>query len=260
MRILGKLIGTAVGGILLGPIGAVFGTLIGHFFDLGYAQNNRPDEEVRQTRKVFFQSTFAVMGYLAKVDGRVSEKEIAAAREVMLRLGLTVKQKLLAIEYFNYGKSEQFNFDRQIDMFQKHCGQQPHLIRLFVEIQIKNAAAEHFENRYKQYALERICQKLHVPKDLIDSIKYQMHSERAKRTEHRSTRDELSNAYVVLGVPKTIDNHGLKKAYKILVSQNHPDKLVAKGLPESLIKLATEKMQSIQRAYELICKVRGIKK
>ena len=262
MRILGKILGILIGGIILGPVGAVFGMLIGHFFDLGQAENRivQNDNRVRQARKVFFQSTFSVMGYLAKVDGRVSEREIAAAREVMVRLGLTPKQKLLAIEYFNYGKSMQFNFDQQIDLFQQYCGQQPYLVRLFAEIQIKSAAAEHFENRYKQYALERICNKLNVPKDLIESIKYQMNSERAARTKERSPKDELTHAYLILGISKEVDNQRVRKAYKQLVSQNHPDKLVAKGLPESLIKLATEKMQSIQRAYEVICKVRGMKK
>ena len=48
----------------------------------------------------------------------------------------------------------------------------------------------------------------------------------------------------------------LKKAYRRLMSQHHPDKLVAKGLPEQLIKDATEKTQQIKAAYELIRKSR----
>lgn len=261
MRIIGKLSGALIGGFVSGPIGAVIGLLLGHFFDLGHAENRviQNDSRVRQSRKVFFQTTFAVMGYLAKVDGRVSEKEIVAAREVMRRLGLSEKQKLLAIEYFNFGKSTQFNFDKQISAFFDYCGNNPYLVRLFVEIQIKSAAAEHFDNRYKQYALERICNRLKVPKDLIDSIKYQLNSEREASRAQRTPEDELSHAYLVLGISKDIENAAIKKAYKQLVSQNHPDKLVAKGLPEEMIKLATEKMQSIQKAYELISKVRGIK-
>ncbi|MGE4349808.1 MAG: co-chaperone DjlA, partial [Candidatus Berkiella sp.] len=78
MRIIGKLSGALIGGVVSGPIGAVLGLLLGHFFDLGRAENRaiQNDSRIRLSRKVFFQTTFAVMGYLAKVDGRVSEIEI----------------------------------------------------------------------------------------------------------------------------------------------------------------------------------------
>lgn len=262
MRLTGKVSAALIGGLILGPLGAVMGLLIGHLFDLGYSQDQavRVDEKVRHARKIFFQSTFTIMGYLAKVDGRVSEQEIQSAREVMARLELTQKQKILAIKYFNYGKSLSFNFNRQLETFRLHCGQNQYLVRLFAEIQIKSAASDHFDNNYKQYALEQICQKLHVPKDLIDSIQYQIKSERAMHEEQSWPHDEYAHACLVLGVTKEDDNQAIRKAYKLLVSQNHPDKLVAKGLPEELIKLANEKMQSIQKAYQVICRVRGMKR
>lgn len=262
MRIMGKVTAALLGGIVLGPAGAVIGLLLGHFFDLGHQANKvaENNQTVKQARKIFFQSTFTIMGYLAKVDGRVSEKEIQSAREVMQRLGLSHKQKLLAIEYFNYGKSLKFDFARQIELFNQFCGKNPYLVRLFAEIVIKSASSDHIDNSYKQYALERICKKLNVPKDLIDSIDYQIKSEQAQHVNQRPPHDELAHAYLVLGVSKDVDDQTVRKAYKQLVSQNHPDKLVAKGLPEELIKLATEKMQSIQIAYELICRTRGMKK
>ena len=44
----------------------------------------------------------------------------------------------------------------------------------------------------------------------------------------------------------------LKKAYRKLISQHHPDKLVSKGLPEEMMKIATEKTREIKEAYEFI--------
>jgi len=70
------------------------------------------------------------------------------------------------------------------------------------------------------------------------------------------SKPSLSNAYTVLGVDKNTSDANLKKAYRRLISQHHPDKLVAKGLPEEMIKLANEKTHEIKSAYELIKQTR----
>ena len=51
----------------------------------------------------------------------------------------------------------------------------------------------------------------------------------------------------------------VKKAYRRQMSENHPDKLVARGLPESMQDLAKEKTQRIREAYEVICEARGLR-
>jgi DnaJ like chaperone protein len=73
----------------------------------------------------------------------------------------------------------------------------------------------------------------------------------AARSEH-----SLEDAYSALGVDRTIGDKELKRAYRKLMSQNHPDKLIAKGVPEDMIKLATARAQEIQAAYEMIKKTR----
>ena len=65
-------------------------------------------------------------------------------------------------------------------------------------------------------------------------------------------KHSLANAYRILGVGRDTDDAGIKKAYRRLMNQHHPDKLIAKGLPEEMIKLATEKTTEIKAAYELI--------
>ena len=62
----------------------------------------------------------------------------------------------------------------------------------------------------------------------------------------------LQDAYHLLGVGDTVSDSELKKIYRRLMSQHHPDKLVSKGLPEQMIRDATEKTQQIKAAYELI--------
>ena len=68
----------------------------------------------------------------------------------------------------------------------------------------------------------------------------------------------LAAAYQLLGVEHSASHADVKRAYRKLMSAHHPDKLVSKGLPEDMMKLATEKTQAIQAAYDLISKSRGI--
>ena len=77
---------------------------------------------------------------------------------------------------------------------------------------------------------------------------------RGSKTPPQST---LKAAYQVLGVAETASDAEVKKAYRRLMNQHHPDKLVAKGLPEEMMKLATEKTQEIKNAYEQIKIVRN---
>ena len=65
-------------------------------------------------------------------------------------------------------------------------------------------------------------------------------------------QNQLADAYLALGVDSTCGDRELKQAYRRLMSEHHPDKLIARGVPEEMVKLATEKSQEIQAAYELI--------
>ena len=66
--------------------------------------------------------------------------------------------------------------------------------------------------------------------------------------------NDLSHHYAVLGLKNDADMGEVKKAYRKLVSEYHPDKIVSKGLPEDFIKFAEEKFREINQAYEAIQK------
>ncbi|MFI4937815.1 MAG: co-chaperone DjlA [Candidatus Berkiellales bacterium] len=258
--IYGKIAGAILGGLIAGPMGFMLGIIVGHLFDKGLALNERllvPD--VALARKVFFKTTFMIMGYIAKADGRVSEREIQMARSVMEQLHLTPDQKMSAIQYFNQGKSPQFNWGETMDVFVKFCGYHPQLIQMFVEIQLKAAFVDGLENHYKRHVLEMVCDKLNVPLSVLSQMESQYRAERVFREPQRTPQDELSSAYALLGISDKVSDQQVKKAYRQLMSQHHPDKLVSKGLPEEMIRMATEKTQKIQKSYEVICKARGIK-
>ena len=68
----------------------------------------------------------------------------------------------------------------------------------------------------------------------------------------------LDDAYKALGVTKESSDQEIKRAYRKLMSQYHPDKLMGQGLPEDMIKVATAQAQEIQAAYDLIKKSRNM--
>ena len=106
MKWIGKLAGGLIG-LPFGPVGVAIGVLLGHQFDLTQQQEEEepgsPPPDVAAIGERFFRATFRVMGYLAKADGRVSEREIAAARGVMSDLRLEALQVREAIELFGQG-------------------------------------------------------------------------------------------------------------------------------------------------------------
>jgi len=81
----------------------------------------------------------------------------------------------------------------------------------------------------------------------------------ARQQMHTSPQASLEEAYEVLGVSSHASHDEIKKAYRKLMNQHHPDKLAARGLPSSMIKRAQEKTQQILAAYDMIRETRGFR-
>lgn len=259
--IYGKLVGGLLGAVF-GPWGFIFGVIIGHLFDKGLRFNVelfQADPSI--ARQVFIKTTFMIMGYIAKSDGRVSEREIQAARQAMAQLRLKPQQCMMAIQYFNQGKSPLFNWMAIMDNFLRNCGNNPQLVQMFVEIQLKAALVDGISNPQKRHLLELLCDKLNIPRSVLPQMEshYQAESVFREPPRRRSPPDELTVSYGILGIEKTATDQAVKRAYRQLMSQHHPDKLAAKGLPEAMLKLATEKTQRIQKAYTIVCEARGLR-
>ncbi|NOZ36483.1 MAG: co-chaperone DjlA [Gammaproteobacteria bacterium] len=264
----GKLIGGAFGFMLGGPLGAVLGTALGHQFDKGLnlAKMNGGiggdifagvgDRERVQT--AFFTALFSVMGHVAKADGRVSEDEIAMARHLMQQMALGEAQRKLAIELFNKGKQADFDLDGVILQFRQECHRRRTLMQMFMETLLHAAYADDVLDPAEQRLLEHISEMLGFSRMFYQQMHARVQAQRHFHMggETQSPEKQLQEAYEMLGVSESASDAEIKKAYRRLMNQHHPDKLVSKGLPEEMIKLATEKTQKIKAAYETIKKAR----
>jgi len=272
----GKILGGFFGFAVAGPIGAILGIFLGNLFDKGmqYNASNYNASFRNQTQQVFFKATFLVMGHLSKADGRVSEQEIRVAKSVMQRMQLTSEEHREAIHYFTQGKSGDFRLDEVLAELYNTCRYQSSLLKMFVEIQCEAAMADGGHVGFqKQRILETIFQRLGVgpvfkyQQRIFEEVWNQYYSRqggqgsRQYRQQYQQSSAPRSNglteAFATLEVSEQATQVEVKRAYRKLMSQHHPDKLIAKGLPENMIKIATEKSQKIQAAYEKIRQAKG---
>lgn len=251
-------IGGAVGFMIGGPLGAMLGVAFAGNFSKrraqsGFSGNFGPGNQQR-VQAAFFSGVFSVMGYISKVDGKVSKSEIILAQQVMQHMQLSEDMIKVAKDLFNQGKQDNFNLDEVLDQFRTETHRRTHLIRMFLEIQVQAAYADGVFDKSEHNALKYIAQKLHFPLHELENLIQQFAASKSG-----SKQTSVEDAYKILGVEESHSDKEIKRAYRRLLAQHHPDKLVAKGLPEEMQKLANEKTHEIITAYEAIKKHRKIR-
>jgi DnaJ like chaperone protein len=264
--IVGKVCGAIFGFLLTRNwLGVLLGIIVGHYFDKGLRGLTNQQEAVGAislAEHPFFATVFTIAGCLAKADGRISEEEIAGAEKLMAELGLGGAARSEAIALFKRGAETNFQIEPQISRFLQHAIFQPALRNVLLEYLVTFALADGVIHPAEADILQRVAQYLGFDRaqflQFLDMLQAQQRFHR--RDDGANTppsRDALADAYRALGVSSDASDADIKKAYRKLMSQHHPDKLIAQGVPADMIKLATEKTQEIQSAYEVIEKSRA---
>jgi DnaJ like chaperone protein len=257
----GKLIGGYVGFALGGPIGALLGVALGHNFDADSSTRTSSPFIGQQNRSqaAFFTATFSVMGHICKADGRVTPDEISAARMVMSQMSLPPEQKDAAMALFNEGKKDGFPLEDVLAQLKSELGLSKNIKRVFIEIQCSAAYADGVLHPAEKKLLEKICRLIGFSEYELNSI---LAAISAEAHHHKSGRGgqpgkmQLNDAYAILNANPDASDSEIKRAYRKLISQHHPDKLISKGLPEEMMKIATKKTQEIRAAYERVMEER----
>jgi DnaJ like chaperone protein len=244
------LIGGLIGYALARWPGALIGALIAWYM----TRNTRVSVfgAASRIQSQFLDSTFAVMGAICKADGRVSEHEIRVAEMLFDRLHLRGETREMAKRAFNRGKADGFDLDAEVRTFAQATRGQRVLHQMFLQIQLSAIAADGEAHPAERAMLMRVARGLGLSEAEVAQLEALL---RGGGTRAPSA-NQIDDAYRVLGVPSSAPDSELKKAYRRLMSQNHPDKLAAKGLPESMREIAEQKTREITAAYELIERTR----
>ena len=270
----GKLIVGLLGMLIGGPIGLAIGVLIGHFLDRGVERVQsfnpfrpyRPGER-EEVQEALFSAVFSIMGHLAKADGRVSEQEIGQAEAIMSRMQLNDEQRRRAQEAFRHGKDDDFPLDRTVAEFRQRIRRRRHLVVVFLELLLQTALADGELHAEEERILFRVAAGLGVPesqfRQILNMVLAQARFGGAGAAGAGGaagpSRPSLGEAYQVLGGNEDASDQEVKKAYRRLMSEHHPDKLAARGVPEEMIRVSTEKTAEISKAYDMIKEARGMR-
>jgi DnaJ like chaperone protein len=255
---LGKVIGGYLGFAISGGFfGAILGAYLGHQFDRARSGPITGGQQKR-ARHSFFYTVFSLLGHVAKADGRISSDEIAQAEALMDKMNLDPAARQSAIDLFKRGASPDFSIDSTMREFIRVCGRYSNLKQQLLNYLIALAMADGDLDQSEQDVLAKVARYLGFSAALFEQFigmikaqsRFRGSSSGAGTTS--SSKDQLADAYRALGVSSDYSDGQIKRAYRKLISQNHPDKLIGQGMPEDMVNLATEKTQEIQAAYELI--------
>ncbi|MGA8147024.1 MAG: co-chaperone DjlA [Gallionellaceae bacterium] len=255
-----KLIGIFAGYYFFGLFGALLGLFIGSFFDrvrvYGSGGANPLSNALRQA--VFLETVFISMGKLAKADGHVSQDEITHVEQFMQKLNMTAEHRQQAMALFKRGADPAFDIEPTCKRFMAVCGHTKHLKQVLLVYLIVMALADGHFHPAEEALLADIAARLGYGqaefKQLMDMVLNQTHFAGGQVI----TPSALDDAYKALAVTKDSTDAEIKRAWRKLMSQYHPDKLIGQGMPEDMIAMATEQAKEIQVAYDLVKKSRGI--
>ncbi len=258
-------------GLIIGHApGAITGAIIGFIFDnLRHTQRKNATPEAGG----FVGPLFTLLGAVAKSDGRVSEAEIAIAERMMSRMNLNADQRKQAAARFNVGKQPEFDVTGTINELRGWVGMRRDHAFPVLDVVIETVLAEGNPAPEKMAILRQLAFALRVSDmELMALMAMKGYAWNAGSQRGYGRSQSYGNAggyvppqrntqgpdpYAVLGIDRSVDDRAVKRAYRKLISEHHPDRLG--DLPEDMRKRAESRASEINAAYDRIKEARGIK-
>jgi DnaJ like chaperone protein len=233
MSVWGKVSGAAAGLFVGGPIGALVGAVAGHFF-----LDRDSDPGV-----TFTIAIIALAGKMAKADGIASEEEFEIFRRVFI---MPPEEEANVRRIFNLARQDMAGFEHYAGQIASLFRGNPAVLEDVLDGLFEIAKADGVLHPCEAQFLERVA----------EIFGFAPNEYRRIRASHFAP--ELTDPYVILGLSYSADDNELRQTYRRLVRENHPDSLIARGVPAEFIRLATDKLAAINTAYEKIRAERGL--
>jgi len=248
MSIWGKVIGGVAGFAIGGPLGAILGAAAGHAVDKAKAAEAAAsgfgDADSRQV--AFTTAVIVLCAKMAKVDGQVTPDEIAAFKKIFQ---IPTDEQETVGKLFNEARREATGFEPYAQQIAALFSHQPAVLEEILGALFVIAKADGVVHPNELQFVQQVAQIFGFGPHRFEQLK----------AIYLGSGEQDSDAYEVLGLTRDVADGDIKKTYRKLIRENHPDTLMAQGLPQEFIDLANEKMAKINAAYDRIEKERGLK-
>ena len=251
----GKIIGGSLGA-MFGPAGMMAGASFGHYYDnrqKGQNSGPLPDQpepvpmSKEERNRILFHNTFAMMAKMAKADGYVTKEEVETVKKFMAEpLLLNAESRSRATKIFNQAKNDEKPFDPLSEEFATAFRHDIKTRAMMFEMLLAIALADGVLHPNEDRLLLKLLNDFKLNIEAYNVIR-------------RDFLPEVDSLYSILGIPPDSSDSEVKKKYRKLSLEYHPDKMAAANVSESVKKLAEEKFKEINQAYDTICRLRNMK-
>ncbi len=241
MSWLGAGIGASIGFAIGGPIGAGIGLWLGSSVSKHKKQSATLE---RQNQTLFFVSLFSMLGKMAKADGIVSKEEIDTLIHFMMEMKLDEEDKKAAITIFNNAKNDKYSIYEYAIQYKENASIETRAI--MYKMLWKVAYSDGVIHQQESAILQKIPPYLGLNSNFYDRLK----------GEILDIAQDVNVHYNLLGCTSSDSDAHIRKSYKRIIAEYHPDKIQSKGLPKEFVKVANEQTKRINKAYEAIKKSR----
>lgn len=243
MSIFGKIAGAGVGLAIGGPIGALLGAVAGHY---AYDEDvlNLREKAQEQTRQIAFtMGVIALSAKMAKADGVVTQDEVRAFNKVF---DVARDEHANVQKIFRLAHQDVAGYELYAAQLAKLFGERAQTLEDVLDGLFYIAMADGIMHPDEMIYLQHVASIFGFDEAGFAHIR------------ERHMGKDKADPYVILGVERSISDTELKSAYRLLVRENHPDRAIARGVPEEMVSLANERLATINAAWDRIVDQRGL--
>jgi DnaJ like chaperone protein len=244
MAIWGKILGAAAGLAVGGPLGALVGGIAGHAYDKMQGDRGQAGDEPGLAKQTTFAIAVVVLSAkMAKADGTVTRDEIAAFKQIFHVPPDEVKN---VGRLFDQARKDSYGYETYAKQVHRLFRDNPAVLEELLGGLFHIAKADSVAHPAEIEFLRNVSAIFGFDEATFERM----------RVAHLGA--DMDDPYIVLGISRTATDGEVRSAWRGLMREHHPDTLIAQGMPEDFVELATEKVSTINAAYDTICKQRGI--